>query len=241
MELPGPAEADFVAHYLRPALVSAALRPAIFGWDLSWGPLDATGPLIADAGNALSGIAWHCYFGSPTMMSALHASDPVFNQVVDECTTPARTDFPLPEEMISALRNWGSAFAVWNLALNPDGGPVEAQNGCPGCSGIVTIDPKTGTASLSPEYYELGQVSKYVTPGAVRIGSDHFVSYRLTSRYQTTVTSGVDDVAFQNPDHTKVLVLYNNSATSTRVSVEWNKRYLTCRLPAHATTTLTWH
>ena len=241
MEFPDQAEADFVAHYLRPALTSAGLNPQIFGWDLSWGPLTATSALIGGAGTALSGIAWHCYFGTPTMMSGLHAFAPALDQVVDECSTPTRDDFPTPEILLSAFRNWASAVAVWNVALDPQGGPVQPPNpSCTGCTGLVTINPQTGSVFPSADYYELGQVSKYVKPAAVRIGSEHFVSYQLTTNYQTTVTSGVDDVAFQNPDGTKVLVLYNNSTASSRISVEWNKRYLTCRLPAHATTTLTW-
>ena len=58
---------------------------------------------------------------------------------------------------------------TWNLALDPQNGPH--NGGCDTCMGVVTIDPATGEAKREGDYYVLGQVTKFVKPGAVRIGS----------------------------------------------------------------------
>jgi glucosylceramidase len=191
-------------------------------------------------GGALSGLAWHCYLGSPDMMSGVHQAAPSLTQVVDECTTGGGNIFPTSETLISSFRNWASAVSLWNLALDPSGGPVESWAGCAGCTGVVTVNERDGGASLSPDYYELGQLSDFVQPGAVRVGTENFVSYGLSSAYQTTITAGLDDVAFENPNGSHVLMAYNNSTGPIPFAVEWRGHYLTDTIPAQATTTFTW-
>jgi glucosylceramidase len=85
------------------------------------------------SGAALSGLSWHCYFGAPGVMSQFRRADPRLDQIVDECSPGLITPTPTAEIVISSLRDWASTVALWNLALDPDGGPVEAPNhGCPG-------------------------------------------------------------------------------------------------------------
>ena len=233
-------EADFVVDYLRPALQAAGLSTSIYGWDLSWGPLGGGDPLLGLAGGALSGIAWHCYLGSPDMMSDVQQVAPSLDQIVDECTTGGGNIFPTSEALISSFRNWARAVSLWNLALDPSGGPMESAFGCGGCTGIVQINEQNGGVSLSPDYYAIGQLSHFVQPGAVRVATENFVSYDLSAAYQTTITAGLDDVAFENPDGSQVLVSYNNSTASIEFAVEWHGRYLTYEIPPRATTTLVW-
>ena len=139
------------------------------------GPLPDSNPLTrathAARGPApLTGIAWHCYFGSPTDMTALHGVAPRALQIVDECATGSGDPWPTSELQIASFRNWAGAVALWNLALDPAGGPVQPPNeGCQGCTGIATVDPVTHTFWLSPDFYELGQVSRFVAPGARRL------------------------------------------------------------------------
>ena len=73
--------------------------------------------------------------------------------------------FPVPEILIGSLRNWASSVTLWNLALNPAGGPVQQPNsGCPGCTGLVTINQRTHRVRFSTAYYQLGQVSRLCNP-----------------------------------------------------------------------------
>ena len=240
LTLPEPDEANFISHYLQPALQQAGLHPKIYGNDLSWDQLTyadslSSGPAAGD----LDGIAWHCYFGSPTVMSQLQQSAPGLDQIADECSPEIR-NFGAPEYLISTLRNWASVVATWNLALDPQGGPHGTAYGCPGCTGVVTIDEQSHTVSFSSEYYQLGQVSAFVQPGAVRIDSPNFVTYGLNSSNIETVSSGLDDVAFLNPDGSRVLIAYNHSTAPISFGVQSDGNYFAYTIPAQAMTTFTW-
>jgi glucosylceramidase len=242
MYLPSPLAARFVRRDLRPALRRAHLRPAVLGWDLSWGRLPGSNALVrATRAGALSGIAWHCYFGGPGDMSALHAVSPRALQVVDECATGSGDPWPTAELEIASFRDWAGAVSEWNLALDPAGGPVQPPNlGCTGCTGVVTVNPATHGFTLSRDYYELGQVSRFVHPGARRLRSTHFVSYRDTHGRVPSVTAGLDDVAFRNPGGTIVLIAYDHSRRPIRFAVRWRGRYARYTIPAGATATLRW-
>jgi len=37
-------------------------------------------------------------------------------------------------QMINVLRNWGKTVVMWNMALDPTGGPT-VQHGCGNCRG----------------------------------------------------------------------------------------------------------
>jgi glucosylceramidase len=242
MELPASEEGQFIAQNLAPALHAAGLDPKIYGNDLSWSSAAyasalASGPAAAD----LSGISWHCYFGSPTVMTQQHAATPGLDQLVDECSPEIR-GFGTPEFLISSLRNWASAVSVWSVALDPNDGPIQAGNSCPSCTGPVTINEATQAVTLRPEYYQLGQVSDFVQPGATRIDSPSSVTYGLNGSNVETASPGLDDVAFQNPDGSYVLVVYNNnSSVPVTFAVDEGGRYFTYSLPNNAMTTFVWH
>jgi glucosylceramidase len=142
--------------------------------------------------------------------------------------------------LIGSLRNWSSVVTLWNLALDPAGGPVQPPNyGCHGCTGEVTIDESTQTVSFRLAYFQLGQVSAFVAPGATRIGSNSFVSYQSGSA-GATAAPGLDDVAFLNPDGSHVLVAYNNSASAIRFAVHWKGQGFAYSLPGKAMVTFRW-
>ena len=240
LTLPEPDEQRLIAGYLAPALRDAGLSTKIYGSDLAW---DRPGYVQGLAGGAaagdLAGIAWHCYFGTPAAMSDLHTATPALDQIVDECAPEIRA-FGTPEFLISSLRNWARVVAVWSVALDPNGGPIQALNDCPGCRGPVTINERTHAVSFRPEYYQLGQVSAFVAPGAQRIDSQTLVSYGVNGSDIETITPGLDDVAFINPDGSKVLVAYNNSGRPITFAVASDGSYFSYKLPARAMTTFQW-
>lgn len=235
-------EAAFVRYHLAPALKRANLRVKIYGYDYGWRSSQtpfafslATGP----SASSLSGISTHCYGGDPSFMSTLHEDAPRLDQIVGECSpgiAPASTS----EMEIASMRNWASAVALWNLALDPSGGPVQPPNsGCHNCTGIVTVDEATGRVTLTRDYYQLGQLSKFVHPGAVRIDSNDFVSYQYPAD-AGIATPGLDDVAFQNPDGSRVLVAYNSSAAPFSFAVQNDGLSFSYTLQAGATGTFVW-
>jgi glucosylceramidase len=245
MQLPAGVENELLSRYLAPALAAAGERPLLFGGDLGWG--QENWPFIdTEIGGAaardVSGIAWHCYFGSPTAMAAFHNSHPGLQEILDECSPGLITPTPTPEIVISSLREWASTVALWNLALDHHGGPVQPPNhGCPGCLGLVRISEPSHSLSAGVNFYELGQASAFVAPGAERIASNSFVSYRYRRPGVSVATPGLDDVALRNPDGSIVLIAYDNSSLPIRFAVAWRARELPYTLPAGATVTLTWN
>jgi glucosylceramidase len=105
----------------------------------------------------------------------------------------------------------------------------------------VSFDPSTGALTFRPEYYQLGQVSAFVQPGATRIDSPTFVTYGVNSSNIETISAGLDDVAFLNPDGSKVLIANNNSSSPITFAVASNGGYFTYTIPAQAMTTFVWH
>ena len=248
-------EARFIGSDLIPALHAADLHPAILGYDFEWScsmsptavPCDPRYPaqLAADprVGAGLAGIAWHCYAGNVDEMSSLHASAPRLAEVVSECTSGRLTPGPPAQLEIAAARNWARAVVLWNIALDPRGGPVEPPNfGCQGCTGLVKVNERTRQYQLGRDYYQLGQASRYVRPGAVRIGSNTFVTDRNTylKNRGSYTTRGLDDVAFLDPNGTRVLLAYNSSRSPARFAVRWRRNYFTYTLAPRAMATFRW-
>lgn len=227
LNLPWPTEASWITGYLAPALRVAGLSTKIYAADVGWsGPGYQDALVTSGAVQDLSGVAWHCYGGSPAVMSHLHLLAPRLDQVVSECATQI-TPFTVPEIVIESLRHDASTVALWNLALNPDGGPVEPPNsGCHHCRGLVSVRAATGTYEASLSYYQLGQFSRYIARGAVRVASSQ--------------PPGIDDVAVRNPGGTLTVVAYNRSSAPSRFAIAWAHRYLPYTLAPGATATFVW-
>jgi glucosylceramidase len=237
------AQASWLVHDLEPALAKARLHPRIYGADRGWGTTTnfAAATLHTAALSDLTGLAWHCYFGAPTVMQRFHQLALRLEQIVDECS-PGISSSPISEVVISSLRNWASTVALWNLALDPTGGPAQPPNhGCPGCSGLATINPQSHTDTLNLNYYEVGQASAFISSGARRISSPTFVGYRYPGPGVNVATPGLDDVALRNPDGSIVLIAYDNTDAPITFSVAWHGRTFGYTLPANATVTFVWN
>jgi glucosylceramidase len=235
-------EAKWIAKDLRPAIKAAKLPTKVFGGETSFNATSYALSLAAVKKSGIDGISQHCYRGVPYLLSQLHETNPNLDLVVSECAIDI-TPWTASEIVIGAMRNWASAVGLWNLALDPSGGPVEEPNtGCGSCKGIVTIDPQTHAVSYNLSYYQLGQVGRFLRPGAQRVASNHFVSYYLGSGQDNYGTSrGVDDVAARNPDGSLVLVAYNNTTSTARFAVSWDGHSFTYTLASHATVTFNWN
>src|SRR5438270_12118185 len=90
----------------------------------------------------------------------------------------------------------------------------------------------SGAMTLRNEYYQLGQVSSFVQPGARRIDSENFVTYGVNGSNIETVRPGLDDVSFLNPDGSKVLDAYHNSTAPPSFAVLSGAGYFSYSIPA---------
>ena len=231
-------EASLIGNNLGPDLRNAGLSTKIIAYDHNWNDSSFPETVLGDsaAGPYTAGVAWHCYAGDPSAQTTVHDAYPNSGTYFTECSgtqasNPANTfadtlDWQTENLIIDATRNWAKTVATWNMALDPSGGP---SMNCTTCTGVVTVDNSAGTASYNAEYYVLGQASKFVKPGAVRIDSNAFGSGNL------------EDVAFQNPDGSDALIALNADTSNAHTfSVDENGQYFSYTLPAGAVATFTW-
>jgi glucosylceramidase len=231
-------EDTFLVDYLTPTLRAAGLDTSVYALDGSGFAAAQEELTSGPVRDAVAGIAWHCYAGLE-QMSALHSLDPSASLIMDECS-PGIVSYPTPEILIASLRNDAQAVDLWNLALDPSGGPKQQAPGCLHCRGVVTVHENTRSARLNLNYYQLGQVSKFVEPGARRVESDRWVSDFSNADGTYGVTRGLDDVALVNPDGSNVLVAYDNSSRPVTFQVVWGREAFSYTLAARATVTFVW-
>ena len=250
------AQEEKIIQDLGPMLRAAGLHTRILAYDHNWAehpndiastPPDETADtndypqqvLSSPAARWVSGVAYHCYYGDPSAMTALHDQFPGEDIYQTECSgsqsaVPADTfsdtlKWQARNLEIGSTRNWAKTVVNWNLALDPSGGPH--VGGCGTCTGIVTAGPGD-TVTPNAEYYALGQLSRFVQPGAVRIASTSF---------GTTGWNGqIMDVAFVNPDGSTVLVAHNENDNPQSFSVSENGRSFNYALPGDSLATFVW-
>jgi glucosylceramidase len=208
----------------------------ILGYDHNWDQPSYPETLLADAtaGPYLAGSAFHCYAGDVSAQSTVEAAYPSKGIWFTECSGTVGSSFAgdlawnAENLLIGATRNWARGVSLWNLALDQNSGPT--NGGCQKCRGVVTIDSSVSPATISNnvEYYVLGHLAKFVVPGAYRIDSNSFGH------------GSIEDVAFQNPDGSIVLLVLNSASSSGGFTVSWNGQIFSYRLPAGAVATFHW-
>lgn len=234
MRLTPAARSRLIGEYVGPLFAERHPQTRILEWDHNWNELDAPVLVLQDpaASRYVSGVAWHCYGGFITAQSTFHTIHPDIDTYITECSgggwEPPGLD-PLTQfagKLIAGgVRGWAKGVLLWNLALDQDHGP--RLGGCPNCRGVVTIDSRDGGITRNPEYYALAHYSRFVLPGARRIASSQ-------------EEGGLDNVAFENPDGSVVLVVANGSGAGRRFSAgEPGCRFVSA-LPAHGVGTYVW-
>jgi glucosylceramidase len=235
MSMGAAEQAMFIRDYLGPAIARNNLVSKIIGFDHNWDiALSYIETLLEDRSTKgyTEGIGFHCYAGSPETMSEVHHRYPDKSIYLTECSGGAwnnnfgeNLSWEMSNLMIGGPRNWAQAVLLWNMALDPDGGPV--NGGCSNCRGVITIDPESGSVERNAEYYALAHSSKFVQPGAVRIESNSF-------------GGKVENVAYRNKDGSIVVVAANVSDQSQVFKVRFKGESFIYRLPPGGAVTFEW-
>jgi glucosylceramidase len=116
---------------------------------------------------------------------------------------PYRPFHRYARDLIEGINHHLSGWIDWNLLLNTRGGPNHARNYC---LAPVLVDSGQDRIFYTPLYYAMAQVSKFVRPGAVRIG--------LSGQ-----DNGLLATALHNPDGSIVVVLFNTLEKNLRYSI----------------------
>ncbi|QYR22245.1 discoidin domain-containing protein [Paenibacillus sp. sptzw28] len=210
----------------------------ILAWDHNWDVPSYPEKIFSDpaASKYAVGTGWHVYSGSPIYQTLVHNNYPSKEAFITEATggtwqasDQAAFSDALHTWIINGTRNWANGVMLWNIALDPDMGPLNSDtNGIPMMRGLVTIDPTNGKVSYNVDYHALAQASKFVKPGAYRIYSNTFGQ------------GSIEDVAFQNPDGSKVLIAYNSGDAAKTFSVANGTRSFDYTLNAGNAVTFKW-
>jgi glucosylceramidase len=96
-------------------------------------------------------------------------------------------------DIIGCLNNWVDGWVDWNMVLDTKGGPNWFKNWC---VAPVIVNPETDEVYFTPLYYVMSHFSKFMRPGAVKIGC-------AIDNKELVAT------AVKNPDNSIALVVFN--------------------------------
>ena len=221
---------NFIKNALGPIFWEKNIKTKIIIYDHNADRPDYPMRILADSAAAkyVDGSAFHLYGGDIDALSEVHDAFPNKNLYFTEQWVGAPGDFA--QEMswhtenliIGATRNWCKTVLEWNLAADENQEPHTDRGGCDRCLGAVTI---TGdNVTREPAYYIIGQASRFVPPGSVRIASNG--------------VQEMTNVAFKTPDDKLVLILQNTSTAQKNISVNVEEKFLQVHLEAGAVGTL---
>ena len=126
-------------------------------------------------------------------------------------------------DMIGNLNHGAVGFIDWNMLLDEQGGPNHVGNFC---DAPVIADTRNDQITYESSFYYLGHFSRFIRPGAVRIGSSCY-----THRLETT--------AFKNKDGRIVVTVLNFTDNAIPFVLRKNETMIApTESPAHSLTTL---
>jgi glucosylceramidase len=96
-------------------------------------------------------------------------------------------------DIIGCLNNWVDGWVDWNMVLDKQGGPNWFKNWC---VAPVIVDPEKDEVYFTPLYHTMAHFSKFIRPGAQRIGFEISDDTLLAT-------------AARNPDGTIAVVVLN--------------------------------
>ncbi|MGN6401224.1 MAG: glycoside hydrolase family 30 protein [Flavisolibacter sp.] len=207
-------ERDFIKKYLGPTLHHEGLgSKKLIAWDHNRDLVYQRATTILNdpaAAKYVWGIGFHWYetwTGSSMQfenVKRVHETFPAKNLIftegsVEKFDRDKIHDWSIGERygysMVNDFNSGASGWTDWNILLDENGGPNHAGNFC---FAPVHADTKTGKLIYTNAYYYLGHFSKFIKPGAKRIGA-------ASSRDKLSAT------AFVNPDGETVVVVLNLS------------------------------
>lgn len=135
---------------------------------------------------------------------------------------PYRPFYRYTRDLIGGLNHHFVGWIDWNMVLNTRGGPNHARNYC---GAPVLVDSGNDDVYFTPLYYSISHFSKFIRPGAQRIG-----------------LSGQDDTfmatAFKNPDGSIAIVVFNLAENDALYSVEHSEERFAVEIKGQALQTI---
>jgi len=125
-------------------------------------------------------------------------------------------------DIIGCLNNWVDGWVDWNMVLDTQGGPNWFENWC---LAPVIVDPEKDEIYYTPLFYTMAHFSKYIRPGAKRIGFEY-------SNDVLQVT------AAQNPDGSIAVLVFNEGETDQTFNIKLHEKSTAVQISAKALQTI---
>ncbi|MEZ4684618.1 MAG: glycoside hydrolase family 30 protein [Bacteroidia bacterium] len=125
-------------------------------------------------------------------------------------------------DIIGCLNNHVDGWVDWNMVLDRQGGPNWFKNWC---VAPVIVDPEQDEVYFTPLYYTLSQFSRFIRPGAKRIGF-------------TQSDENLHVTAAQNPDGSIAVVLFNPGEETKQITLSLGEKASQSSIPGKAIQTI---
>lgn len=205
-------EQDFAVNFLAPAIAAHELNNLTLTiWDHNKERLfDRVNTICGTPSGraAVGGIGYHWYSGDHFEAVSLTAQKYpektlIFTEGCIEYSKFSAQDGlqnaqKYAHEIIGSFNAGMHAFMDWNLFLDVQGGPNHVGNYC---DAPIMADIAAGTYHRNLSYNYIGHFSRYLRPGAVRVGSTRF-------------TDCIELTAAENPDGTLTAIALNRGTES---------------------------
>ncbi|MFK7926949.1 MAG: glycoside hydrolase family 30 beta sandwich domain-containing protein, partial [Myxococcota bacterium] len=203
-------ERDFVRDHLGPALATAGLQHVnLIIWDHNRSCAYERGAVVyedAEAAGYVWGLGLHWYGGDFFgQLDQLHHAFPHKHIVFTEGCWEGGVKLGqwdrgarYAHHIIGDLNHHCEAWCDWNMVLDHTGGPNHVGNLC---DAPVIVDTRTGEVHYQSSFWYIGHFSRFIRPGAKRIGH----SYN---------GGALETVSVDNVDGSRVTVVHNPSAHS---------------------------
>lgn len=125
-------------------------------------------------------------------------------------------------DIIGCLNNYVDGWIDWNMVLDKQGGPNWFKNWC---TAPVIVDPEKDEVYFTPLYYTMAHFSKFIRPGAVRIGYENPDKELMLT-------------AAQNPDGSIAVILFNPGEKEKSVNISLQNKNVNATISAKAIQTI---
>ncbi|MHC4783054.1 MAG: glycoside hydrolase family 30 protein [Planctomycetota bacterium] len=227
-------EGAFVRDHLGPTLEEEGLADVkIIVWDHNKDLIyERAEPILSDpeAAKYVWGVGFHWYSGDEfENLAKVHDAFPTTNLLFTEGCQEGGVRlgaWDLGEryahDIIGDLNNWTVGWVDWNMVLDERGGPNHVDNLC---DAPVIADTTRNDVYYQNSFYYLGHFSKYIRPGAVRVGS-------------SATHEALEVTAFKNPDNSIAVVVMNRTDEAINFNLKANGKTAVSSSPAHSIMTM---
>lgn len=223
----GTEEADFAVNHLGPELEKAGYSVPILVWDHNRDRLKdrfEESMAVKGADRYIGGVAFHWYSGDQydnVAWVAEHYPDKILaftEGCVEGGPRPGAwfTGERYAHNIINDLNSGCTAWIDWNIALDTEGGPNHVGNFC---DAPVLVDTENGTYEFQSSYWYIGHFSRFIRPGAVRVGVA-LDSWMVPACVDGRMGNMMEATAFRNRDDSVALVLCNRTEADMIYLVE---------------------